>query len=70
MQCLYGYTNDLRYNVHPATHFDMMEFNDVVMGSILSLYGVQMWVVIYGFGPVAPSWTVSTLFFFYLVFPR
>ena len=39
-------------------------------GSILSLFLVQTWVIIFGLGPNGPSWTVSTLFFFYLVFPR
>ena len=49
----------------------MMRLSNEVTGSIVSLYGVQMWVLIYGFGPVnGPNWTVSTLFFFYLVFPR
>ena len=33
---------------------------------LLSLLGVQSWVVKYGFGPVGPSWTLSTLWFFYL----
>ena len=42
----------------------------VMWGSLSALYGVQMWIPILGFGPVGPSWTVSTLFFFYLVFPR
>ena len=39
-------------------------------GSILSLFLVQTWVMVFGFGPNGPSWTVSTLFFFYLIFPR
>ena len=39
-------------------------------GSILSLFLVQSWVMVFGLGPNGPSWTVSTLFFFYLVFPR
>ena len=48
-----------------------MRLSNEVTGSIVSLYGVQMWVLIYGFGPInGPNWTVSTLFFFYLVFPR
>ena len=42
----------------------------VMWGSLSALYGVHMWIVILGFGPVGPSWTLSTLFFFYLVFPR
>ena len=39
-------------------------------GSILSIFLAQTWVLIFGFGPNEPSWTVSTLFFFYLVYPR
>ena len=40
-----------------------------------SIYGVQMWDFGLGGGaafgvPIGPSWTLSTLFFFYLVFPR
>ena len=39
-------------------------------GSVVAIFLVQTWVLIFGFGPNGPSWTVSTLFFFYLVFPR
>lgn len=41
-----------------------------VWGTISALYGVQTWILNFGFGPYGPSWTVSTLFFFYLVFPK
>ena len=41
-----------------------------IWGSFLALFGVQTWVLKFGFGPVGPSWTISTLFFFYLLFPR
>ena len=41
-----------------------------VGGSVLSLFLLQTWVLVFGFGPNGPSWTVSTLFFFYLVYPR
>ena len=41
-----------------------------IWGSFAALYGVQSWILAYGFGPVAPSWTISTLFFFYILFPR
>ena len=50
---------------HHSDHF-ANEF----WGSFLALYGVQMWVVWLSFVPNGASWTVSTLFFFYLVFPR
>ena len=41
-----------------------------VGGSVMSLFLLQTWVLVFGFGPNGPSWTVSTLFFFYLVYPR
>ena len=47
---------------------DNLWFN--VGGSVLSLFLLQTWVLVFGFGPNGPSWTVSTLFFFYLVYPR
>ena len=55
----------LGYGISPW--YDM-HFNGI--GLIVSLFGVQTWVILYGFGPNGPSWTVSTLFFFYLVYPR
>ena len=36
---------------------------------ILSLFGIQSWILLFGFGPVGPSWTISTIWFFYLNFP-
>ena len=44
--------------------------NDEVWGSFLALYGIQTWVLKFGFGPIIPSWFISTMFFFYLLFPR
>ena len=41
-----------------------------IWGSFNALYGVQSWVMTDGFGPVSPSWTISTIFFFYILFPR
>ena len=43
-----------------------------VGGTLLSIFLVQIWVMnpFTGFGPNGPAWTVSTLFFFYLVYPR
>ena len=41
-----------------------------IWGSFAALYGVQSWIMAFGFGPVAPAWTISTLFFFYILFPR
>ena len=54
----------LRLNHHSG------HFANALWGSFLTFYGVQMWVVWLGFVPNGASWTVSTLFFFYLVFPR
>ena len=41
-----------------------------VWGAFSALFGVQTWIMIFGVGPTAPAWFISTLFFFYLVFPR
>ena len=41
-----------------------------VGGSVVAIFLVQTWVFIFAFGPNGASWTVSTLFFFYLVYPR
>ena len=43
---------------------------NVIGGSISAVFLVQTWIIVLGFGPDGPSWTVSTLFFFYLVYPR
>ncbi len=40
-----------------------------IIGAILPLFLVQSWVLVFNLGPNGPDWTVSTLFFFYLVFP-
>lgn len=40
-----------------------------LLGGIASIFCVQTWIVIFGFGPNPPSWTISTLVFFYLTFP-
>ena len=46
------------------------DVNMKIWGSFVALYGVQSWILAFGFGPVGPSWTISTLFFFYILFPR
>ena len=44
--------------------------NDVVIGAISSLFGVSTWMLPYeNFAPNVPSWVISTLFLWYLVFP-
>lgn len=49
---------------------DSGNLRNAIWGGFASIYGVQTWVLVLGFGPDGPSWTVSTLFFFYLLFPR
>lgn len=40
------------------------------IGSILSMFAVTTWVLPYvNFNPNIPSWTISTLFFWYWCFP-
>ena len=34
-----------------------------------SLFLTQSWIQVLGFGLIGPSWTLSTLFFYYLIFP-
>ena len=40
-----------------------------VVGTVLSFFGLQTWVLHFGFGPNGPSWTISTLVMFYFMFP-
>ena len=40
-----------------------------IVGTVLSFLGLQTWVLAFGFGPNGPSWTISTLAFFYVLFP-
>ena len=47
---------------------DNLRFN--VGGSVMSIFLVQTWVMWFGFGANGVSWTISTLFFFYFVYPR
>ena len=39
-------------------------------GVVSAIFLVQTWIFHFWFGPVGSAWTVSTLFFFYIVFPR
>ena len=40
-------------------------------GIISSILMIQSWInFIAGFGPNPPAWTISTLFFFYIIYPR
>ena len=52
------------------TFFGPTDIFHSLVGSILALFLIQSWLLVFGFGPVGPSWTLSTLFFFYLFFPR
>ena len=46
-------------------------FGATIGGSVLAIF-LQQTVLLseFGFGPDGPSWTVSTLFFFYWFYPR
>ena len=44
--------------------------NEIISGSISSLFLVQSWLIEFGQGLNGAAWTVSTIFFFYLVYPR
>ncbi len=50
------------------TNFTAFWYNGY--GSLVAVFLVQTWVLVFGVGPNEPAWTVSTLFFFYLVYPR
>ena len=39
-------------------------------GGLAALFLVQTWILFFSFGPNGPSWTVSTLCFFYICFPK
>ena len=43
---------------------------EIIGGSISALFVVQSWLIEFGLGPNGAAWTISTLFFFYLVYPR
>ena len=43
---------------------------EFIGGIVSSLFVVQTWLVEFGNGPNGAAWTISTLFFFYLVYPR
>ena len=43
---------------------------NVLIGSLLSISGVNTWVLPYeNFAPNDPSWIISTIWFWYLLFP-
>ena len=43
----------------------------VLIGSLLSIFGVSTWVLPYeNFSPNDPNWIISTLWFWYLIFPH
>ena len=50
------------------TNFTAFWYNGY--GSFVAVFLVQTWILIFGVGPNEPSWTISTLFFFYLLYPR
>ena len=52
------------------SYFSPNMYNFSIGGCIASLFLVQTWILVLAFGPDGASWTVSTLIFFYLTFPR
>ena len=43
----------------------------VLIGSLLSIFGISTWVLPYeNFSPNDPSWIISTLWLWYLIFPH
>ena len=43
---------------------------NILIGSLLSIFGVNTWVLPYeNFAPNNPSWIISTIWFWYLLFP-
>ena len=54
----------LGHSYYPGNAYDL-----TIGGSILSFFLVQAWVIVLHMGANGPSWTVSTLTFFYLLFP-
>ena len=43
----------------------------VLIGSLLSIFGLSTWILPYeNFAPNDPSWIISTLWFWYLMFPH
>ena len=52
------------------SYFSPKMFNFSIGGPIAALFLVQSWIIILAFGPDGASWTISTLVFFYLSYPR
>ena len=53
-----------------SSWFAPSDFYYNIGGNVAATFLVQSWILLFWFGSNGPSWTVSTLFFFYLVFPR
>ena len=52
------------------SYFSPSNYSCVFGGTFAAFFLIQMWILILWFGPNGPSWTVSTLSFFYLLFPK
>lgn len=52
------------------SYFEWSDLEQSVGGSLASLFCVQTWILFFGFGPNIPAWFVSTLMFFYMIYPR
>ena len=51
------------------SYFAPNDYFHTIGGSFASMGLIQTWLLIFWFGSNGPSWTVSTLFFFYLMYP-
>ncbi len=61
-------TNDISGQTHPELYRHYMSDKELVFNAVLQLFMLQAWNPLYlTFN--APLWSLSTLFFFYLVFP-
>ena len=51
-------------------YFSPSNYFHVFGGTFAAFFLIQTWILIFFFGPDGPSWTVSTLALFYLLFPK
>ena len=69
---VYYFSNLIALPLIPLGHsyFPPSAYIFSIGGSLSALFLVQTWIIILKFGPLGPSWTVATLFTFYLTFPK
>ena len=64
LTCLSGLCNHLLCRVWPQ------DGKELFTGALISIFAINTWLLPYNnFGPNGPSWTISTLFFWYWCFP-